>query len=47
MLLPLLLACTSSSPDVAAPAVDVPEVTPVGFTLALSGNLDGEIEPCG
>ncbi len=41
-----LLACTTgsdpSAPDAAAPAVD-----PVGFTLAFSGNVDGEIEPCG
>lgn len=46
MLLPLLLACSSSTPDAPAPAAAA-QVPPVGFTLALSGNLDGEIEPCG
>ncbi len=35
-----LMACNS---DPAPP----PEGTPVGFTLAYQGGVDGEIEPCG
>ena len=41
----ILLACTSSDP--APPAVEQPAVPPIGFSLAYSGNVDGEIEPCG
>ena len=52
MILPLvLLACTGSAPDPAASSLPgddaVPAVPPVGFSLAFSGNLDGELEPCG
>lgn len=47
MLLPLiLLACGSSEPP-APTAADAPQVPAVGFTLAYSANVDGEIEPCG
>lgn len=38
----LALACSRSEP-----APQAPLVPPVGFSLAWSGNVDGEIEPCG
>lgn len=44
----LLLSCTSGTEPAASVVVDEgPVVPPAGFTLAYSGNLDGEIEPCG
>jgi len=47
MLIPLLLLACSGG-EVSAPSVsDAPVVPPVGFTLAYSGNVEGEIEPCG